>query len=255
MLGLRFKTLGLQRNQSSTAETSHRPCLVADTSNVSSVFIARGYLRSNAQYRHPFRLLPWFRDATFFSDTSGMVCVHVEVSLMRQYRNRFCSNADHTKRIRKWCDVTKSDSCAPKRTGRIPYGYSLVCKCLACNGAHSNCKTGELTHCWDFHQALRISVPSLGCLEITYLCNRTTPWDSLIYIYICNFGDSDWRQVEGWTVLLAEGVEVNALAHVADALWSVHILYKTPICGESTIQNNPLSLWEIFYLLGINNAK
>ena len=36
------------------------------------------------------------------------------VSLMRQYRNRFCSNADHTKRIRKGCGVTKSDACAQK---------------------------------------------------------------------------------------------------------------------------------------------
>jgi len=31
------------------------------------------------------------------------------VSLMRQYRNRFYSNADHTRRIRKRRDITKSD--------------------------------------------------------------------------------------------------------------------------------------------------
>jgi len=36
------------------------------------------------------------------------------VSLMRQYRNRFYSNADHTRRIRKGRDVTKSDACAQK---------------------------------------------------------------------------------------------------------------------------------------------
>ena len=44
-------------------------------------------------------------------------------------------------------------------------------------------------------------------------------------------------------------------ATVADTLWSVHILNKTPICWESTMQNNTLSLREIFYLLRINNAK
>ena len=32
--------------------------LVAETSSVSSVFITRGYLRSNAQNRHPFIYLP-----------------------------------------------------------------------------------------------------------------------------------------------------------------------------------------------------
>jgi len=30
--------------------------------------------------------------------------------------------------------------------------------------------------------------------------------------------------------------------NVADTLWSVHILYVTPIYGEATKQNNPLSL-------------
>jgi len=29
---------------------------------------------------------------------------------------------------------------------------------------------------------------------------------------------------------------------VADTLWSAHILKKTPICWESTMQNDPLSL-------------
>ena len=46
--------------------------------------------------------------------------------LMRQYRNRFYSNADHTRRIRKGCNVTKSDACAKKSTGRIPCAYSFV---------------------------------------------------------------------------------------------------------------------------------
>jgi len=32
--------------------------LDAETNSVSSVFIARGYLRSNAQNRHPFHHLP-----------------------------------------------------------------------------------------------------------------------------------------------------------------------------------------------------
>ena len=36
------------------------------------------------------------------------------VSLMRQYRNTFYSNADHTRRIGKGRDVTKSDACAQK---------------------------------------------------------------------------------------------------------------------------------------------
>jgi len=31
---------------------------------------------------------------------------------MRQYRNSFYSNADHTRRIKKGRDVTKSDACA-----------------------------------------------------------------------------------------------------------------------------------------------
>jgi len=33
---------------------------------------------------------------------------------MRQYRHRFYLNADHTRRIRKGRDVTKSDACAQK---------------------------------------------------------------------------------------------------------------------------------------------
>ena len=33
--------------------------LDAETGSVSSVFITRGYLRSNAQNRHPFHHLPW----------------------------------------------------------------------------------------------------------------------------------------------------------------------------------------------------
>jgi len=36
------------------------------------------------------------------------------VSLMRQHRNRFYAIADHTRRIRKWHDVTISDACARK---------------------------------------------------------------------------------------------------------------------------------------------
>jgi len=38
----------------------------------------------------------------------------VAVSLMRQYRNSFYSNADHTRRIKKGRDVTKSDACDQK---------------------------------------------------------------------------------------------------------------------------------------------
>jgi len=37
------------------------------------------------------------------------------VSLMRQCRNRFFLNADHTRRIKKGRDVTKSDACAQGR--------------------------------------------------------------------------------------------------------------------------------------------
>jgi len=33
---------------------------------------------------------------------------------MRQHRNKFYSNADHTRRIRKGRDVTKSDACPQK---------------------------------------------------------------------------------------------------------------------------------------------
>ena len=36
------------------------------------------------------------------------------MSLMGQYRNRLYSNADHTRRITKGRDVTKSDACAQK---------------------------------------------------------------------------------------------------------------------------------------------
>ena len=42
---------------------------------------------------------------------------------------------------------------------------------------------------------------------------------------------------------------------VADTLWSVHILYETPICGESTMQNNPLSFWQICSLLETTNKS
>ena len=48
------------------------------------------------------------------------------VSLMRQYRNRFYSNADHTRRIKKGRDVTKSDYVPKKRTGRMPCAYSFT---------------------------------------------------------------------------------------------------------------------------------
>ena len=49
------------------------------------------------------------------------------VSLMRQYKNRFYSNADHTRRIRKGRDVTKSDACAQKthRTHAVCINFSL----------------------------------------------------------------------------------------------------------------------------------
>ena len=64
--------------------------LHAETSNVSSVFIARGYLRSNAQNRHPFHHLPFlcqdgicgwkaetFRFHVNCIHLSGAVFVHV----------------------------------------------------------------------------------------------------------------------------------------------------------------------------------
>jgi len=45
---------------------------------------------------------------------------------MRQYRNRFYSNADHTKRIRKRRDVTKSDACDQKTHRTHACACSLI---------------------------------------------------------------------------------------------------------------------------------
>jgi len=47
------------------------------------------------------------------------------IGLMRQYRNKFSSNADHTRRIKK--DVTsRNQTHAPeKRRGRMPCVYSF----------------------------------------------------------------------------------------------------------------------------------
>ena len=59
----------------------------------------------------------------FFTSIQNSVYRHIPsplfpgpraVSLMRQYRNRFYSNADHTRRIREGRDVTKSDACVHK---------------------------------------------------------------------------------------------------------------------------------------------
>jgi len=65
---------------------------------------------------------PWPRSAppSFFilesllTSTSALFPEPWAVRLMCQYRNRFYSNADHTRRIRKGRDVTKSDACARK---------------------------------------------------------------------------------------------------------------------------------------------
>jgi len=46
--------------------------------------------------------------------TSALYREPKALRLMCQYRNRFYSNADHTRRIRKGCNVTKSDACAQK---------------------------------------------------------------------------------------------------------------------------------------------
>jgi len=40
------------------SQTFLQPYLVTETSSVSNIFITRGYLRSNAQNRHPFYHLP-----------------------------------------------------------------------------------------------------------------------------------------------------------------------------------------------------
>jgi len=37
-------------------------------------------------------------------------------------------------------------------------------------------------------------------------------------------------------------IKLSWRTSVADTLWSAHILKKTPICWESTMQNDPLSL-------------
>ena len=42
---------------------------------------------------------------------------------------------------------------------------------------------------------------------------------------------------------------------VADTLWSVHTLHETPICWESTMQSDALSLWEICSLPEIKNKS
>jgi len=36
--------------------------------------------------------------------------------------------------------------------------------------------------------------------------------------------------------------QTNVIYDVADTLWSVHTRHETPICQESTMQNNILSL-------------
>jgi len=69
VLGLRFKTLGLQRNQS---QTSLRPYLVAETSSVSN--IARGYLISNAQNRHTFYQLLYALCGLYFHSKWNQLC-------------------------------------------------------------------------------------------------------------------------------------------------------------------------------------
>jgi len=55
-------TLGFPKSLiCSTLAPTYYYLLDAETSNVSSVFIARGYLRSNAKNRHPFNHLPRIR--------------------------------------------------------------------------------------------------------------------------------------------------------------------------------------------------
>jgi len=70
------------------------------------LFCGRSVSFSLPQYKH--------LNSVYEYITSPLFPEPWAVSLMRQYRNRFYSNADHPKRIRKGRDVTKSDACAPK---------------------------------------------------------------------------------------------------------------------------------------------
>jgi len=65
----------------------------------------------------------WTFSILFFTSIQNSVFKHIPspsflepgaVSLMHQYKNRFYSNADHTRCIRKGRDATKSDACAKK---------------------------------------------------------------------------------------------------------------------------------------------
>ena len=58
---IRLKTYYPAGYPSGKPDSDHLCYLNAETSSVSSVFIARGYLRSNAQNRHPFHHLPFRR--------------------------------------------------------------------------------------------------------------------------------------------------------------------------------------------------
>jgi len=40
------------------------------------------------------------------------------VSLLRQYRNRLCSNVDYNRRIRKIHDIAKSDPCVRQKNAQ-----------------------------------------------------------------------------------------------------------------------------------------
>jgi len=95
--------------------------------------VGHQWLKLDAHAMCPVRFFSacvWFRDVTSFSDAPGMVCVRVGACFYRRIRltalNHFYSNADHTRRIRKGRDVTKSDASPKKRTRRMPCASSLT---------------------------------------------------------------------------------------------------------------------------------
>jgi len=99
------------------SDTPTLECLRAPITGCEAFPCTQQSIKLDAHGMRPKRFLSacaWFRDVTSFSDVSGMVCVRVEPVSILTHQTHFHSNADHTRRIRKGCDVTKSDACAQK---------------------------------------------------------------------------------------------------------------------------------------------
>jgi len=128
---------------------------------------------------------------------------------MRQYRNRFYSNADHTRCIRKERDVTKSDACVKKCRGCMPCASSLtlivayfsyLCACFTCSSVHIYL----ILHPLPANHHLCYVNDCYVC-DLTFLLYIQLKWDYFVHICIVPYSShitffmcQEWPNYSPW---------------------------------------------------------